>query len=99
MEFTVSDLNVNVSVLEFMFQIAAQRRGKWRRLYLDLADSYQIRSIGGALLQHNTVVETLHLQFLGIAPEVGGGDLERLKEVSDHMEESLNCSKSVASAG
>lgn len=34
-----------------------------------------------------------------LAAEVGGGDLERLKEVNDHLEEALNCSKSVASAG
>lgn len=34
-----------------------------------------------------------------LAAEVGGGDLERLQEVSEHLEESLHCSKSVASAG
>ena len=39
------------------------------------------------------------IKFSGwLAAEVGGGDLKRLKEVSDHLEESLNCSKSVASA-
>ena len=36
------------------------------------------------------------IKFTGwLAAEVGGGDLERLKEVSDHLEEALNCSKSV----
>ena len=40
------------------------------------------------------------INFTGwLAAEVGGGNLERLKEVSDHMEESLHCSKSLASAG
>ena len=34
-----------------------------------------------------------------LAAEVGGGDLTRLKEVRDHMEESLHCNKSVAGAG
>ena len=34
-----------------------------------------------------------------LAAEVGGGDLARLKEVRDHMEESLHCNKSVAGAG
>lgn len=33
-----------------------------------------------------------------LAAEVGGGDLERLKEVSQHLDEALHCSKSVASA-
>ncbi len=33
-----------------------------------------------------------------LAAEVGGGDLERLKEVSANMEAALHCSKSVASA-
>ena len=31
--------------------------------------------------------------------EVGGGGLERLKEVSEHLDEALHCSKSIASAG
>jgi len=40
------------------------------------------------------------IEFSGwLAAEVGGGGLERLQEVSQHLEESLNCSKSVASAG
>jgi L-ribulose-5-phosphate 3-epimerase len=40
------------------------------------------------------------IKFTGwLAAEVGGGDLKRLKEVSQHLEESLHCSKSVASAG
>ena len=34
-----------------------------------------------------------------LAAEVGGGDLARLKEIRDHMEESLHCNKSVAGAG
>lgn len=34
-----------------------------------------------------------------LAAEVGGGGLERLKEVSDHLEESLHCSKSLSSVG
>jgi L-ribulose-5-phosphate 3-epimerase len=34
-----------------------------------------------------------------LAAEVSGGDLERLKEVSAHMDESLNCNKSIAGAG
>ena len=34
-----------------------------------------------------------------LAAEVGGGDLARLKEVSEHMDESLNCNKSIAGAG
>jgi len=34
-----------------------------------------------------------------LAAEVGGGDLARLKEVSEHMDESLNCNKSLAGAG
>lgn len=39
------------------------------------------------------------IKFSGwLAAEVGGGDLNRLKEVRDHMEEALNCNKSVASA-
>ncbi|QDT06131.1 Xylose isomerase-like TIM barrel [Rubripirellula lacrimiformis] len=46
-------------------------------------------------------VETA-LQDIGftgwLAAEVAGGDLERLREVSDHMEESLHCSKSLSSA-
>lgn len=37
------------------------------------------------------------IKFSGwLAAEVGGGDLERLKEVSQHLEEALNCSKRVA---
>ncbi len=40
------------------------------------------------------------IKFTGwLAAEVGGGNLERLKEVSDHLEESLHCSKSLASVG
>ena len=36
------------------------------------------------------------IEFTGwLAAEVGGGDLTRLKEVSDHMEAALNCSKNV----
>ncbi|MEM1068310.1 MAG: sugar phosphate isomerase/epimerase family protein [Planctomycetota bacterium] len=36
------------------------------------------------------------IKFTGwVAAEVGGGDLERLKEVALHLEEALNCSKSV----
>ncbi len=36
------------------------------------------------------------IQFSGwLAAEVGGGDLQRLQEVSKHMEQALNCSKSV----
>ena len=39
------------------------------------------------------------INFSGwLAAEVGGGDLERLREVSEHLEEALNCSKSLASA-
>ena len=39
------------------------------------------------------------IEFSGwLAAEVKGGDLKRLKEVYDHMEESLNCNKVVASA-
>ncbi len=34
-----------------------------------------------------------------LAAEVSGGDLERLKEVSAHMDESLNCNKSIAGVG
>ena len=34
-----------------------------------------------------------------LAAEVGGGDLARLKEIRDHMEESLHCNKSVEGAG
>lgn len=34
-----------------------------------------------------------------LAAEVGGGDLERLKEVAAHMDEALHCGLSVASAG
>jgi L-ribulose-5-phosphate 3-epimerase len=34
-----------------------------------------------------------------LAAEVSGGDLERLKEVIAHMDESLNCNKSIAGAG
>jgi len=34
-----------------------------------------------------------------LAAEVSGGDIERLKEVSGHMDESLNCNKSLAGAG
>jgi hexulose-6-phosphate isomerase len=40
------------------------------------------------------------IKFTGwLAAEVGGGDLARLKEVSTHMDESLNCNKSIAGAG
>ncbi len=40
------------------------------------------------------------IEFSGwLAAEVGGGDLQRLKEVSQHMEQALHCSKSVTSAG
>jgi hexulose-6-phosphate isomerase len=40
------------------------------------------------------------IEFTGwLAAEVSGGDLDRLIEVSDHMEQALNCSKSIASAG
>lgn len=40
------------------------------------------------------------IEFTGwLAAEVGGGDLARLKEVSQHLDEALNCNKSVASAG
>ncbi len=36
------------------------------------------------------------IQFTGwLAAEVSGGDLQRLKEVVQHLEEALNCSKSV----
>ncbi|MCG8653537.1 MAG: sugar phosphate isomerase/epimerase [Pirellulales bacterium] len=36
------------------------------------------------------------IKFTGwLAAEVSGGDLNRLKEVSQHLEEALNCSKSV----
>lgn len=44
-----------------------------------------------------SVEKALHdIGFTGwLAAEVGGGDLNRLKEVNDHLEESLNCSKSV----
>lgn len=35
------------------------------------------------------------IKFTGwLAAEVGGGDLDRLKEIVQHMEEALNCSKS-----
>lgn len=46
-----------------------------------------------------SVEEALHaINFTGwLAAEVSGGGLERLKEVNDHLEESLNCSKSIAS--
>ena len=46
-----------------------------------------------------SVEEALHdINFTGwLAAEVGGGGLERLKEVNDHLEEALNCSKSIAS--
>lgn len=37
------------------------------------------------------------IKFTGwLAAEVPGGELERLKEVADHMEEALHCSKSIA---
>ena len=40
------------------------------------------------------------IKFTGwLAAEVGGGDLERLKEVSAHMDEALHCNKSVGSGG
>jgi L-ribulose-5-phosphate 3-epimerase len=40
------------------------------------------------------------IKFTGwLAAEVKGGDLERLQEVSQHLDESLHSSKSVASAG
>ena len=40
------------------------------------------------------------IQFTGwLAAEVGGGDLDRLKEVRANMEAALQCSESVASAG
>ncbi len=34
-----------------------------------------------------------------LAAEVGGGGLDRLKEVSEHMDEALQCNESVAGAG
>ncbi|MGB7347792.1 MAG: sugar phosphate isomerase/epimerase family protein [Pirellulaceae bacterium] len=47
-----------------------------------------------------SVEQALHdINFTGwLAAEVSGGNLDRLKEVSDHMEESLHCSKSLTSA-
>ncbi len=47
-----------------------------------------------------SVEKALHdIGFTGwLAAEVGGGGLERLKEISQHMDEALHCNKSVASA-
>ncbi len=40
------------------------------------------------------------IKFSGwLAAEVGGGNLDRLKEVNQHLEEALHCSKSLASVG
>ena len=46
-----------------------------------------------------SVEKALHdINFTGwLAAEVGGGGLDRLKEISDHLEEALHCSKSVES--
>ena len=48
-----------------------------------------------------SVQKALHdINFTGwLAAEVQGGGLERLKEVNDHLEEALHCSKSVSSVG
>jgi L-ribulose-5-phosphate 3-epimerase len=47
------------------------------------------------------VEAALHdIGFTGwLAAEVGGGDLDRLREVAENMERALNCSKSVSRAG
>jgi len=40
------------------------------------------------------------IKFTGwLAAEVGGGDLARLKEVSEHLDQALHCGESVVSAG
>ena len=40
------------------------------------------------------------IEFTGwLAAEVGGGDLERLKEISAHLDEALQCGESIVSAG
>jgi hexulose-6-phosphate isomerase len=48
-----------------------------------------------------SVEKALHdISFTGwLAAEVKGGDLQRLKEVNEHLEESLHCSKSLSSVG
>jgi hexulose-6-phosphate isomerase len=48
-----------------------------------------------------SVEKALHdIGFTGwLAAEVKGGDLTRLKEVSDHLEEALHCSKSLSRVG
>ncbi|QDT09994.1 sugar phosphate isomerase/epimerase family protein [Planctomycetes bacterium K23_9] len=48
-----------------------------------------------------SVEKALHdIKFTGwLAAEVSGGGLERLKEINDHLEESLHCSKSISSVG
>ena len=47
------------------------------------------------------VEQALHdIKYTGwLAAEVGGGDIDRLKEVNEHLEEALHCSKSLASVG
>jgi hexulose-6-phosphate isomerase len=48
-----------------------------------------------------SVEQALHdIKFTGwLAAEVGGGDLQRLKQISSNLDKALNCNKSVASVG
>jgi L-ribulose-5-phosphate 3-epimerase len=61
----------------------------------------QFTEITGGDINWPSVEQALReIDFTGwLAAEVAGGNLEHLKKVSDQMEQSLHCSKSVVSAG